>query len=553
MTHDDARRPSFASRLRRTAMLLFGLLLGPLGTDAAFAVDNARAQSAAGVPRARNFSFDDVVRRAQDLAAHPFDANLPALPAGLGNLDQDKYRGIVFRKDKSFLTDRGAFALQLRHLGFVHKRPVVVDIVRDGMVNPIPYSAGLFEFSGVRFPRPLPINLGFAGLRILAPLQAPKQLSDAISFPGGATFQFLGRDSVYGLSARALAIKTGLAQPEEFPFFREIWVHQPARDADRIEIDALLDTPSAAGAFRFDVVPGRQTAVEVTMMVFARQNLDTIGLAPLSSMFFTGENDHRLMGSDFRPEVHDSDGVLLHNGNDEWVWRPLHNPVSTRRSQFFDVDPRGFGLMQRDRRFDHYFDLDARFEQRPSYWIEPQGKWGKGAVDLVELPASQADYDNVVLFWRPEAPIAAGDRIDLRYRISTVREADLHPLARTAATYETTKDADKTPNAAPSGARRFLVDFRGGDLAYYVTDPSPVKVDASTSTGRILVTSIVPNSHIQGLRVAVDVDVEPGRTADLRLILRASNGRPLSETWTYGWTSPSPPADTKAAGAPRSP
>ena len=68
----------------------------------------------------------------------------------------------------------------------------------------------------------------------------------------------------------------------------------------------------------------------------------------MTSMFFFGPNDRKDV-DDFRPAVHDSDGLAIYNGQDEELWRPLSNPRDLQISTFADLNPRGFGLMQREK------------------------------------------------------------------------------------------------------------------------------------------------------------------------------------------------------------
>ncbi|MBV8474587.1 MAG: glucan biosynthesis protein, partial [Hyphomicrobiales bacterium] len=88
--------------------------------------------------------------------------------------------------------------------------------------------------------------------------------------------------------------------------------------------------------------------------------------------------------------------------------------------------------------------------------------------------------------------------------------------------------------APPPGSTRFLIDFSGGDLSYYLIDPSLVEVVATTSAGSVLRTFLAPNPHISGFRAGLDVAVAPGQSCDVRVFLRAAN-KALTETWTFPW------------------
>ncbi len=497
---------------------------------------HGHAQQTAAPPP-NPFRYEDIIRRARDLAGAPFDANVPPLPEPLNRLDFDSYRDIRFRPERALLASSGGpFRMHLFHLGFLYQRPVTVNVIRDGVPTPIPYQPQLFDYGRNRIERPLPVNLGFAGFRLHYPLNDPRIFDELIAFLGASYFRFLGRDQRYGLSARGLALNVEAAGGEEFPFFREFWIDLPASGADRALVYALLDSASVTGAFRFEIHPAIETWIEVTATLFPRRTLTSVGLAPLTSMFFEGENDRHNI-DDFRPELHDSDGLLMHTSAGEWIWRPLHNPTRKWVSAFMDVNPRGFGLIQRDRAFESYQDLEAYYHQRPGYWVEPIGNWGEGHVELVEIPTDNETHDNIVAYWEPRHPYQPGQEITFAYRLRAVASSDMHPGGKVVNTYHAPARASGSPEPADPTTRRFLIDFAGGDLEYYLSDPAQVQLVPWTSVGRITHMFVVPNEHINGFRAAFDVRLEPGQATDLRAYLRAGN-KALTETWTYPWAAP---------------
>jgi glucans biosynthesis protein len=502
---------------------------------AALLATPAAAQTQAAPASPARFGFDDVLRRARDLAGAPYEANPPPLPDVLAKLDYDSYRDIRFRPDKALLTGAGGpFRMQMFHPGFLFTRPVVVNIIRDGIAAPVPYSASLFDYGRNKFERALPVNLGFAGFRLHAPLNDPKVHDELISFLGASYFRFLGRRQRYGLSARGLAIGVGARETEEFPVFREFWIEQPEPEAGRAVIYALLDGPSLTGAYQFHVYPATETVLDVTMTLFPRRPIPRIGIAPLTSMFFIGENDRRIV-EDFRPELHDSDGLMIHTGAGEWLWRPLRNPREISTSMFLDNNPRGFGLMQRDRAFEHYQDIDLSYELRPSYWVEPRGQWGEGSIELVEIPTSDETNDNIVAYWTPKVVPEPGQSPSWGYRITTTSDDyKLHPGGAAYNTWQTQPRALGSAEPAAPGSRRFIIDFAGGDLAYFLSDPEKVQIVPSTSAGRITRTFLVPNPKTEGFRAGIDIQLDKGQSTDLRAFLKAGN-RALTETWTFPW------------------
>ncbi len=502
------------------------------------------ARGAAGQPAAPGqtvpgqplpaFSYDDVITRARNLASAPYEEVPPALPDALAKLDFDAWRDIRFRRDRALLgQDGGPFRLEMFHLGHLYQRPVTINVVREGIATPVPYSTSLFDYGRTKIDKPLPVNLGFAGFRLLFPLNRPDVMDEVIAFLGASYFRFLGRKQRYGMSARALTVNAGMPQ-EEFPFFREFWVDAPAAGADRVVIYGLLDGASVTGAFHFDLYPGSESVVDVEATLYPRRSGARLGWGPLTSMFFTSQNDRRYSG-DFRPELHDSDGLLLHSGTGEWIWRPLRNPAGVQLSAFIDKTISGFGLLQRDRTFEDYQDLDLAYELRPSYWVEPRGNWGEGQVELVELPTSDETNDNIVASWTAREPIESGKPVRYAYTITaSLNLSRLSPGGRVSKTFQTQARSLGSSEVVTPGSRRFLIDFSGGDLAYFTTDPSLVEVVPTSTNGRILRSFLVPNPHISGFRAAIDVELAPGTGTDLRAFLKSGN-RALTETWTFPW------------------
>jgi glucans biosynthesis protein len=493
---------------------------------------------AAVAQQAAPFTFDSVVERARELAARAYEPQAGIAPEVLRNLSFDAYRELRFRADRALLGEGGSpVRMQMFHLGFLYNRAVGVNVVRDGVVLPVPYSPDLFDYGRNRFDPPLPTNLGFAGFRLHYPLNDPTVFDELVSFIGASYFRILARGQKYGISARGLAIDTALPSGEEFPYFREFWVEQPRRNADSITVMALLDSVSLAGAFRFHIVPGVASVVDTQVALFLRRPVRKLGIAPLTSMFFYGENQAK-PPTDFRPEVHDSDGLLINNGTGEWIWRPLRNPGTLAISAFVDNNVRGFGLLQRDRIFEHYQDLELNYELRPSYWIEPVGEWREGHVELIEIPTPDETNDNIVAMWVPRIELRPQERYDFRYRLASVMSVSDrvagHPGGRVVNTYHKRLMPFEAPEHRDPAVRRFLIDFEGGDLAFYHRHPDLVQVVPSASHGTILRSFITPNPHIRGFRAVFDLRAVPNQTTNLRAFLRAGD-KALTETWTYPW------------------
>ncbi len=493
----------------------------------------APAQSRPGSEPA-SFGFGDVERQARELGERPFDSEVAAIPESLKKLTYDSYREIRFLRDKAFWQNSGSeFRLQLFHLGFLHDRPVEISIVRKGPPIPIPFTRELFEYGKAEVPARLSPALGFAGFSVTTTLNQPTVQDEVISFLGASYFRFLGREHRYGLSARSLALDIGGAQPEEFPFFRRFWVVEPTAENAALTIYGLLDSPSVAGAFQFIVTPGERTTVDVTATLTPRVPIERLGLAPLTSMYWAGEGDAD-QRTGFRPEIHDSDGLMIHNGAGEWLWRPLANPRKLRISSFHDKNPQGFGLMQRDRQFSHYQDLEAHYHARPGYWVEPSGDWGEGRVDLIEIPTDNEVFDNIGCCWIPAAPLEPRKQHRFGYRITALSTSDdLNTLGQAGNSFV---EAAPEPQgeAQAESKRRYIVDFLGGDLAYHLGAPDKVKIEANTSAGTIRSAILDPNPVGKGFRAMLDVTLPKGETAVIRLFLKTSS-RVLTEVWTTSW------------------
>ena len=480
----------------------------------------------------KRFSFADVRRRAETLAASPFAAPDEDLPAGLKDLNFEQYWDIRYLPEKSLWRDQGLpFEVQFFPRGFIFAKQVAINIVEAGEVKPVTYSNELFDFGRNKAPENPPAELGFAGFRLLYPLNKDNTLDEFAVFLGASYFRAIGQNQVQGLSARGLAINTGLTSPlEEFPVFREFWIVKPDKDATELTVYALLDSASVTGAYRFVIRPGRATTMEVKTNLFMRKAVDKLGIAPLTSMYLSGENmEVRL--DDFRPEVHDSDGLLLNTGTGEWIWRPLSNPAKLNISSFQDTNPHGFGLQQRDRNFDHYQDLPANYEKRPSAWVEPMGEWGKGVVQLVEIPSDSQKYDNMVTFWVPDKPTDAGQQLEYEYRLFFEPEDPARPPA--GKTLSTRIGAGGTIDHVEPSVRRFVLDF-GGKTLETLTPEAPVEAVVNTSSGKIRSIAVQQNGITNGQRVIFELIPDNRNSAELRTFLK-SQDNVLSETWSYHW------------------
>ena len=521
---------------RRSVFHMLAAVLAVAGARPAMAQTGRRVS-----PQRPRFGFDEVVSRARALGRTEYQAPSEKLPDELARLDWDVWRRIHFKPAARLLRGRNSrFSMQMFHLGHLFKKPVTINTIRDHIAVPVPYSAELFNYGPVRFKNPLPVNMGFAGFRLHYPLNAPGNHDELISFLGSSYFRWLGRGQKYGLSARGLAIDTGfLDNNEEFPFFREFWIDDADGEKGIVTIYALLDSPSVVGAYKFVLQPGPESPLDVEVRLFARKTIRRLGMAPLTSMFFLGENDRHMNDrnkyDEFRSELHDSDGLLLHTKTGQWVWRPIKNPLVQEVHRFDAGGLKGFGLMQRDRDFDHYQDIELAYEERPSYWVEPKGDWGDGAVELIELATKDETFDNIICAFVPAAPLEAGKSRSFAYRMYSKNAGlELHNLAHVRNTFSAPAYALGSREVAAARSRRLMVDFVGGGIDYYLRDPKLIEAVPSAVDAKVLRHFIVPNPAIKGFRVMIDVQFEQDKIGVVQCYLR-SGPNLLSETWDYAW------------------
>ncbi len=480
-----------------------------------------------------SFGPDVLLNKAIRLSKKDYQAPENNLPQELKDLNYDQHRDIRFvRENGPWYGKRLPFEMQFFHLGSIFHVPVPINEVVNGIAKPINYSPKFFNY-GKNNLNITDNHLGYAGFRLHYPLNSPTYYDELVSFLGASYFRGLGKGQKYGLSARGLAIDTAVQTGEEFPIFREFWLQRPKRGDKSVTVYALLDSPSIVGAYTFIITPGKRTVMDVDAVLIPRKKINKIGIAPLTSMFLFGENTKNRF-DDHRPEVHDSDGLLIWNGNGEVLWRPLDNSKYLRISSFLDNNPKGFGLMQRDRNPEHYLDFEADYELRPSAWVEPKSNWGKGMVQLVEIPSIQEIHDNIVAYWVPNEEVVPGKPLNYSYKLywSNTIPADTK-LAKVTATYT---GIGGVSGMLETNKRKFVVDFdlpgRRKQIRQEIKSGKIVP-EVSTTEGKIIGTYLVYNPVTGG--ATVYADFEPNdKTAELRILLK-KDGKTISETWSYQW------------------
>lgn len=494
----------------------------------------AAAAAAPAAPAAEPFTFDRVVRIARELAAKPYAAPTAQLPKALADASYDDHRKLRFRRDRALWAGKSRFEAQFFHMGFLFKTPVKMNVVDHARTSPVVFDKGMFDYGDTNLAKSITAPLDYAGVRVHYDLNDPEYKDELIVFLGASYFRFLGRGQRYGLSARGLAVDTAEPRGEEFPLFREFWLTTPDPQSTTLVMYALLDSPRVAGAYELVIHPATETWIEVRTQLFFRGEVAKLGIAPLTSMHLFGENRARLF-DDHRPEVHDSDGVLIHSGGGPWLWRPLANARDLRVSAFGERNPKGFGLMQRDRVFAHYQDLEADYHHRPSYWVEPTGDWGEGAVELVEIPSNEEIHDNIVVFWVPRDRPKAGSELGLSYVLrAMLGDPREHAVGRVAETRIGSSVVPGTGDRKVPERRLFVIDFEGGELPLLGPKLS-LKPEIVTSAGTISEPHVMrlPEGGRWRLTFRLDTQGAPATELMAKLLL---DGQAMTETWLYRYT-----------------
>jgi periplasmic glucans biosynthesis protein len=503
------------------------------------------ATPAFALPRleAVHINLDYVARKAEQRARKPFRSPRADLPAFLKNLTYDDYRQIAFRDDRALWSeDRLPFRVEFFHLGYLYQEPVHLNEFTSTHAQSVRFTPDFFDYRSLKLPADIPANTGYAGFKILYPLNSPDKLDELGSFLGASYFRLLGQGQVYGLSARGLALDCGgEGRPEEFPIFTDWWLGKPQHDDDVLLLYALLDSVSCTGAYEFEIRPGATTVAEVEAILYFRQPADilaadpqrkplaTIGFAPLTSMFWYGGNSERHF-DDYRPQVHDSDGLLMHTDSGSMVWRPLDNANAMRHQTFPGTNIRGFGLLQRDRNFSDYQDLFRTYHVAPSVWAAPHGDWGEGKVHLVELTTQYEGLDNVVAFWDPVNKPAPMQPLRFGYTLYWTREIDMNLSTNLVVSTRVGL------NPRDQRERQFVIDF---NIPKLTAENDPPKADASCGdNGTISQVQVFRNTPEKTWRVFIDMLPKPGNHDPVALNCTLRKGGVESETWSYLWSPP---------------
>lgn len=481
------------------------------------------------------FSFDALVEDARERAAKPYAPQPIRAGETLTDIDYDAHWKIEYRRENTLDLADGKAPLRFFHLGRYFQEPVGIHVVDGDEARTLLYDPALFRIPEDSPARPLPSDIGFAGFRVLE----PGRDNDWLAFLGASYFRTSGEEGQFGMSCRALAIDVAMPTPEEFPRFTDFYL-APSPTGGRILVHAKLESARITGALRMDMAKDGPVVMDIAARFFAREAIERVGLAPLVSMYWFSKSD-RLPREDWRPQVHDSDGLALWTGTGERIWRPLNNPSRVMTSTFADETPKGFGLLQRDRDFENFQDDGVYYEKRAGVWVEPKGDWGRGAVQLVEIPTDDEIHDNIAAYWLAEKPVEKGDAIAIDYRLTwSSVEPHLPEVGHVVATRLGRGGITGQPR--PEGVTKIIVDFDGGKIAALAREVDDVEVEVTASRGA---TSLVNAHSIKvgtGWRATFDIRPDGEEPVDLRLYLHRGD-EVLTETWLYQFHPSEPDRD----------
>lgn len=476
--------------------------------------------------RAQTAPAQSLLEIARGLAGAPYRPSETPLPPPFAGLSYDAYRGIRPVAGRAAMLPHGPkFEVDLLPPGLFFPDPVRID--RDTGRGPeeVAFSVDQFSFQERYFdtiPDAAP-GAGFSGLRLRHPLNAPDRMDEVLVVQGASYFRAIGQSMVYGLSARAVAIGTGGAFPEEFPRFTHLRLHQAQGDTVRME--AVIDSPSLAGHLEMTLRPGAETVMDVSVTLLPRREIADIGVAPLTSMYLKGPL-RASVSDDFRPRVHDSDLLVIENGGGERIWRPISNPAQVQTSAFVDTGPASFGLFQTGRAFSDFEDTEARYHDRPNAIVRPQGDWGGGSVVLVEIPTSDEFMDNIVAFWRPEVPLAAGSAHRFDYTLLW----SLAPPGGRGAEDARVLQSRSGREHDRAGTRRYVIDVSGD---------AEGRAPEITAQGGAKVTGVSLFALPDGRGTRVTFLLTPEATVnavELRLVVRDGATGSGDPVWLHRWT-----------------
>ncbi|CAM4444055.1 glucan biosynthesis protein [Alteromonas australica] len=514
----------------RRVALLVGALFSVFGSSWALATNvNQDNQPGESSP-----ILQSIIDEAKQSAEQSYKENDHGLDDKLKDIDYQTYRAIRFKPEQSLWHGENDYEVQFFHPGFLYQLPVTVNVIdADNDASPIAFEKAMFSYDGKAssLGQYTKDENGFAGFRLHYPIKNEQYKDEFAVFLGASYFRLVGKNQVYGISARGLAIDTALSKGEEFPHFTQFWLIEP-KEGQPITVYARLESPSVAGAYKFVIQPGVDTEVKVQSWLFAREDVDKLGIAPFTSMFLYGENTQK-RHDDYRPEVHDSDGVLMVTHAGEEIWRPLTNPSRLQVTSLSDSHPKGFGMLQRDGEWDNYLDAEANYHLRPGLWVTPETGFEKGRLEVVEIPTNSEIHDNIVAFWTPDKPFVSGESLYFSYNLSTVEQ---NPFVSELASVVRTRQGaavlpgDEFEDASLNTTRQFSIDFSAPSGFSFNSDTTKLIVQASN--GQVSKQRMHPVADGAEIRATFFLKPKEKQTVDMRAYIE-QDGKRISEVWNY--------------------
>ena len=514
----------------RRVALLVGALFSVFGSSWALATNvNQDNQPGESSP-----ILQSIIDEAKQSAEQSYKENDHGLDDKLKDIDYQTYRAIRFKPEQSLWHGENDYEVQFFHPGFLYQLPVTVNVIdADNDASPIAFEKAMFSYDGKAssLGQYTKDENGFAGFRLHYPIKNEEYKDEFAVFLGASYFRLVGKNQVYGISARGLAIDTALSKGEEFPHFTQFWLIEP-KEGQPITVYARLESPSVAGAYKFVIQPGVDTEVKVQSWLFAREDVDKLGIAPFTSMFLYGENTQK-RHDDYRPEVHDSDGVLMVTHAGEEIWRPLTNPSRLQVTSLSDSNPKGFGMLQRDGEWDNYLDAEANYHLRPGLWVTPDAGFEKGRLEVVEITTNSEIHDNIVAFWTPEKPFVSGESLYFSYNLSTVEQ---NPFVSELASVVRTRQGaavlpgDEFEDASLNTTRQFSIDFSAPSGFSFNSDTTKLIVQASN--GQVSKQRMHPVADGAEIRATFFLKPKEKQTVDMRAYIE-QDGKRISEVWNY--------------------
>jgi len=439
-------------------------------------------------------------------------------------IEYEKYSEIRFKPEYTFWRENSKFHMQFFPQGYIYQESIKINEVWEDYQTPIFYQGSYFSIPhGINIDKFNELS-GFSGLKLLYPINSENVHEEFAVFQGSSYFRIISKGQIYGLSARGIAINTGLQTPEEFPIFSEFWIEKPKPKSEKVIVHSHLVGNSIEGYYKFTLYPGEVSKAEVTFESIIKRDIEKIGIAPLTSMFWYGESSTSLNPP--YPESHDSDGLLIQD-DQTFIWIPLENPKKPTTTIFKVKKLKGFGLMQRDREFSSYEDPRYEYHKRPSAWVEPVNSenWENGYISLYRIPTRDDLMDNIIVFYSPEKLPTKGDNIKFSYNIKMIDKLKLDDDFAEVVSTKIIQNKDKNLIS-------FFIDFKGLDLKNF--EEKDYKFNLEGEDYEVLECLLNPINNLDKLRVSIKLSQKNKNITSSTISgFISEDSKIKSEVWKY--------------------